>query len=190
MTLREFEGAAAEVSSGTDGDDEDDERGPYEHGSRARMIVQIALATGTAPSAWWDEDDATLATVMTNSRTPPNGPMTMADRSATLAVKFVADTTDAAQGIRSGRVEVAGGFQSGLDKAATVAAVRRPGPGRVRESGVRRRVRRANRLPARLTPRSVPRQPRSISSPKSSADDVGLASGEYEAMAADVRRRS
>ncbi len=28
------------------------------------MIVQIAIATGTAPSAWWDEDDATLATVI------------------------------------------------------------------------------------------------------------------------------
>jgi hypothetical protein len=28
------------------------------------MIVQIAIATGTAPSAWWTEDDATLATVI------------------------------------------------------------------------------------------------------------------------------
>jgi hypothetical protein len=28
------------------------------------MIVQIAIATSTAPSAWWDEDDATLATVI------------------------------------------------------------------------------------------------------------------------------
>jgi hypothetical protein len=28
------------------------------------MICQIAVATGTAPSSWWDEDDATLATVI------------------------------------------------------------------------------------------------------------------------------
>ena len=28
------------------------------------MIVAIALATQTPPSAWWDEDDATLATVI------------------------------------------------------------------------------------------------------------------------------
>jgi len=26
--------------------------------------VEIALASGTAPSAWWDEDDATLATAI------------------------------------------------------------------------------------------------------------------------------
>jgi hypothetical protein len=28
------------------------------------MIVSIALATGTAPADWWDEDDATLATAL------------------------------------------------------------------------------------------------------------------------------
>jgi hypothetical protein len=28
------------------------------------MIVDIALASNTAPSAWWDEDDATLATAV------------------------------------------------------------------------------------------------------------------------------
>jgi hypothetical protein len=28
------------------------------------MIVEIALATETAPSQWWDEDEATLATVL------------------------------------------------------------------------------------------------------------------------------
>jgi len=28
------------------------------------MIVQIALATMTAPRDWWDEDDATLATAL------------------------------------------------------------------------------------------------------------------------------
>ena len=28
------------------------------------MIIQIALATGTAPRDWWNEDDATLATVI------------------------------------------------------------------------------------------------------------------------------
>jgi hypothetical protein len=28
------------------------------------MIVAIALATQTSPSAWWDEDDAGLATVL------------------------------------------------------------------------------------------------------------------------------
>ena len=29
------------------------------------MIVELALATETAPSAWWDEDDATIATALT-----------------------------------------------------------------------------------------------------------------------------
>lgn len=28
------------------------------------MTVEIALATQTAPSAWWEEEDATLATVL------------------------------------------------------------------------------------------------------------------------------
>lgn len=26
------------------------------------MIVDLALASGTAPRDWWDEDDATIAT--------------------------------------------------------------------------------------------------------------------------------
>ena len=28
------------------------------------MIVALALATMTAPSHWWDEDDATIATAI------------------------------------------------------------------------------------------------------------------------------
>ena len=28
------------------------------------MIVALALATQTAPSAWWGEDDATIATAL------------------------------------------------------------------------------------------------------------------------------
>lgn len=28
------------------------------------MIVELALASRTAPSQWWDEDDATLATAL------------------------------------------------------------------------------------------------------------------------------
>ena len=28
------------------------------------MIVEIAVATGTAPSAWWNETDQVLATVL------------------------------------------------------------------------------------------------------------------------------
>jgi len=28
------------------------------------MIVEIAIATRTAPGDWWDEDDATLATAL------------------------------------------------------------------------------------------------------------------------------
>ena len=28
------------------------------------MIVEIAIATRTAPADWWGEDDATLATVI------------------------------------------------------------------------------------------------------------------------------
>jgi hypothetical protein len=33
-------------------------------GSRARLVVEIAIATQTAPSQWWDETDETLATVL------------------------------------------------------------------------------------------------------------------------------
>lgn len=29
------------------------------------MIVELAIATNTGPAAWWDEDDATLATALT-----------------------------------------------------------------------------------------------------------------------------
>ena len=28
------------------------------------MIVRLALATGTAPAQWWDEDEATIATAL------------------------------------------------------------------------------------------------------------------------------
>jgi hypothetical protein len=28
------------------------------------MIIEVALATGTAPRDWWDEDEATLATAL------------------------------------------------------------------------------------------------------------------------------
>lgn len=28
------------------------------------MIVEIAVATGTAPAAWWNESDQVLATVL------------------------------------------------------------------------------------------------------------------------------
>lgn len=28
------------------------------------MIVALAIATNTAPSAWWDEDDATIQTAI------------------------------------------------------------------------------------------------------------------------------
>jgi hypothetical protein len=28
------------------------------------MIVEIALASGTAPRDWWDEDEATLSTAL------------------------------------------------------------------------------------------------------------------------------
>ena len=33
-------------------------------GSRARLICEIAIATQTAPSQWWDETAETLATVL------------------------------------------------------------------------------------------------------------------------------
>jgi hypothetical protein len=33
-------------------------------GSRARLICEIAVATQTAPSQWWDEDAEALATVV------------------------------------------------------------------------------------------------------------------------------
>jgi len=28
------------------------------------MIVELAIATRTAPADWWDEDDATIATAL------------------------------------------------------------------------------------------------------------------------------
>jgi len=28
------------------------------------MIVRLAMVTGTAPSAWWDEDESTIATAL------------------------------------------------------------------------------------------------------------------------------
>jgi hypothetical protein len=33
-------------------------------GSRARLIVEIAIATHTSPNDWWKADDATLATAL------------------------------------------------------------------------------------------------------------------------------
>ena len=37
---------------------------PFPKGTRARLICEVALATQTAPSQWWEEDSATLATVL------------------------------------------------------------------------------------------------------------------------------
>jgi hypothetical protein len=37
---------------------------PFPRGSRARLICEIAVATQTAPSQWWQEDSSTLATVL------------------------------------------------------------------------------------------------------------------------------
>lgn len=37
---------------------------PFPKGSRARLICEIAVATQTAPSQWWEEDSSTLATVL------------------------------------------------------------------------------------------------------------------------------
>src|SRR5262245_32673126 len=39
-------------------------RVPYPAGSRTRLIVEIAIATNTAPADWYDEDDRTIATVL------------------------------------------------------------------------------------------------------------------------------
>ena len=36
----------------------------FPKGSRARLICEIAIATETAPSQWWDETAETLATVL------------------------------------------------------------------------------------------------------------------------------
>ena len=33
-------------------------------GSRARLICEIAVATSTSPSQWWDATEETLATVL------------------------------------------------------------------------------------------------------------------------------
>jgi hypothetical protein len=37
---------------------------PYESGTRGRLIVELAIATHTAPAAWRDEDDAVIATAV------------------------------------------------------------------------------------------------------------------------------
>ena len=39
-------------------------RGPYPRGTRAHLIVSLAVATSTSPSDWWHEDDATIATAL------------------------------------------------------------------------------------------------------------------------------
>jgi hypothetical protein len=36
----------------------------FPKGSRARLVCEIAVATQTAPSQWWEEDSATIATVL------------------------------------------------------------------------------------------------------------------------------
>ena len=60
LTWDEFQKQALEVATvdaGRGG-------GPYEPGSRGRLIVAVALATHTAPADWWAESDATLATAL------------------------------------------------------------------------------------------------------------------------------
>lgn len=37
---------------------------PYPAGSRSRLIVELAIATNTAPAAWRDEPDEVLATAL------------------------------------------------------------------------------------------------------------------------------
>ena len=37
------------------------------------MIVALALATMTAPSVWWDEDDTTIATALDILNTSDEG---------------------------------------------------------------------------------------------------------------------
>jgi hypothetical protein len=36
----------------------------FPQGSRARLICEIAVATSTSPSQWWDATAETLATVL------------------------------------------------------------------------------------------------------------------------------
>jgi hypothetical protein len=36
----------------------------FPKGSRSRLICEIAVATQTAPREWWEEETATLATVI------------------------------------------------------------------------------------------------------------------------------
>jgi hypothetical protein len=36
----------------------------FPKGSRARLVVELAIATRTAPRDWWDEDDNTIATAL------------------------------------------------------------------------------------------------------------------------------
>src|SRR6478735_7898236 len=89
----------------------------------------------------------------------------MAARDATIAIKFVSDTTDATKGFDDVS-KSAGGFQSGVDKAAKVAAI---GGAALVAFGKSAFDAASDAL---------------HSFAKNSATSVGLASGDYEAMAA------
>ena len=106
----------------------------------------------------------------------------MASRSATLAVKFVADTADAVAGFDK-VAGAASGFQTGIDKAAKVAAV--GGAALVAFGSQAFSAASSAEQAAGAVDAAFGTSAGAIHDfAKSSAESVGLASGDYEAMAA------
>jgi len=106
----------------------------------------------------------------------------MAARTATLAVKFVSDTTDATKGFDEVQ-KSAGGFQSGVDKAAKVAAV--GGAALVAFGASAFSAASDAQQAAGAVDAAFGGSADAIHKfAETSATSVGLASGDYEAMAA------
>ena len=106
----------------------------------------------------------------------------MVDRTATLAVKFTADTSDAARGFDNVSTK-AGGFESGLNKAATAAAaggLALVAFGKQAFDAASSAEQAAGAVDAAFGDSAGAIHKFA----QDSADDVGLASGEYENLAA------
>src|SRR6478735_6402979 len=106
----------------------------------------------------------------------------MAARDATIAIKFVSDTTDATKGFDEVS-KSAGGFQSGVDKAAKVAAV--GGAALVAFGASAFNAASDAQQASGAVDAAFGGSADAIHKfAQTSAESVGLASGDYEAMAA------
>ena len=63
VTYERFESEVLSVGD-MSGETEDEKSEPLPAGSRTRLIVEIAVATQTAPADWWDEPDEVIATAL------------------------------------------------------------------------------------------------------------------------------